>query len=187
MSDYLCHDFKTPRTDTARRLPHTFRFIPIMFYIALVGGLYMMTMDYFTYKRAQKEKLEADEQRKVTESERDAFKSELTALEIDAAKGEIVARWMEGARNMQPIAVRLARAVKQDTRLGELSLTRSEEVPSNIALNLRLTSENSSAEISAIEAALGQLQYRSYSPQISKLQEGGDTVDYKSTLVRSNQ
>ena len=38
MSEYLCHDFKTPRTDTARRLPDTFRFIPLMFYVAMLGG-----------------------------------------------------------------------------------------------------------------------------------------------------
>lgn len=186
MSDYLCHDFKTPRTDTARRLPSTFRFIPIMFYVALVGGLYVMTMDYFTYKRSQREKAEAEAQQKTIEGERDGFKSELGKLEVDAAKGEVVARWMEGARNMQPIAVRIARAVRQDTRLGELSLARSDEVPSNITLAMRVTGDKSSSEITAIEGAIAQLQYRSYSPQQSKNEATG-SIDYKSTLVRSAQ
>ena len=56
MSEYLCHDFKTPRTDTARRLPDTFRFIPIFFYVAMLGGGYMMTMDYFSYGKAKRDK-----------------------------------------------------------------------------------------------------------------------------------
>lgn len=184
MSEYLCHDFKTPRTDTARRLPDTFRFIPILFYVAMLGGGYMMTMDYLSYGKAKRDKQEADDRRKALETERDGYNTELSTLETETAKAEVVAKWMEGARNMQPVVVKIARAVQQDTRLGELVLERSEEIPSNISMSLRVTGEKASNELLAIEGSISQLQYRTYSPQQTRSE---DVIEYRATLVRAGQ
>jgi cell division protein FtsL len=184
MTDYLCHDFKTPRTDTARRLPSTFRFIPIIFYVALVGSAYMMTMDYFAFQKAKRQKVEADERKSRIESERDALNAEFAELEAESKKAEAVAQWMEGARNIQPIVVKVARAVAAETRLGTLSLERDEDVAANLALGLKVSGANATSEIVNIENALGQLQYRSLSPQQTKIE---DTIEYHSTIVRSVQ
>ncbi|MBE7495847.1 MAG: hypothetical protein HS117_12955 [Verrucomicrobiaceae bacterium] len=181
MNEYLCHDFKTPRTDTSRRLPSTFRFIPILFYVAVAGCAYIMTMDYFAFKKAQVQKKEADERKSALEAERDAFQKELAELEAEAKKADTVAQWMEGARNLQPLVVKIARAVQADTRLGGLSLERNEQAPANIALSMRVTGGSAATEIAAIESALGQLQYRSYAPQQTK---NADVIEYRSTLVR---
>lgn len=183
MNEYLCHDFKTPRTDTSRRLPTSFRAIPVIFYIALIGSAYVMTMDYFSYKRALQTKTEADERKSLSESQRDAFKSEKADLESEATKAEKVAEWMEGARNIQPIAVKIARAVQTETRITQVELERSEQVPANIALTIHLNGSKVPTELAAIESALGQLLYRSYSPQQTN---NGDVVEYHSTLVRQS-
>jgi hypothetical protein len=184
MTDYLCHDFKTPRTDTARRLPSTFRFIPIIFYVAVVGSVYMMTMDYFAFKKAERQKVEANERKSRIESERDSLNSEFAELEAESKKAEAVAQWMEGARNIQPIVVKIARSVANETRLGTLSLERDEEVAANISLTLKVSGANATTEILNIENALGQLQYRSLAPQQTKID---DNIEYRSTLVRSAQ
>ncbi len=184
MNDYLCHDFKTPRTDTSRRLPSTFRFIPILFYVSVVGCAYMMTVDYFDFKKAQVEKKEADERKQRLDAERDAFQAEFAELEAESKKAEGVAQWMEGARNLQPIIVKIARAVQLETRLGGVSLERSEQAPGNIALTMRVTGANAATEVAAIEGAIGQLQYRTYAPQQTKTDE---LIEYRSTLVRSAQ
>lgn len=181
MSEYLCHDFKTPRTDTARRLPSSFRAIPAIFYVALVGSAYVMTMDYFNYKKALRQKNEASEREKISKDQRDALRAEKSSLEAEAGKAEKVAQWMEGARNIQPIAVKIARAVQNDTRITQVALERSEQVPANLALTIHLTGSKIATELSSIESALGQLLYRSYSPQQVK---NGDIVEYHSTLVR---
>lgn len=181
MNEYLCHDFKTPRIDTSRRLPSSFRAIPVIFYLALVGSAYVMTMDYFSYKRALKQKVDAEERQALSETQRDAFKNEKSDLEAEATKAEKVAQWMEGARNIQPIAVKIARAVQTETRITQMALERSEQVPANLALTLHLNGAQVATELASIEAALGQLLYRSYSPQQTK---SGDVVEYHSTLVR---
>ena len=181
MNEYLCHDFKTPRIDTSRRLPSSFRAIPVIFYVALVGSAYVMTMDYFNYKAALKQKTDAEERQKISEGKTEALKNEKSSLESEATKAEKVAQWMEGARNIQPIAVKIARAVQTDTRITQVALERSEQVPSNIALTIHLNGSKVSTELAAIEASLGQLLYRTYSPQQTK---NGDVVEYHSTLVR---
>jgi len=184
MIDYLCHDFKTPRLDTSRRLPASFRAIPIIFYLALTGSAYVMTMDYFNYKRALEQKTHAEGRRKLSESQRDAFRAEKAELESEATKAEKVAQWMEGARNVQPIATKIARAVQLETRITQVAIERSEQVPANLALTIHLNSTNAATELAAIESALGQLLYRSYSPQQTK---NGDVVEYHSTLVRQTE
>lgn len=184
MSEYLCHDFKTPRTDTSRRLPSSFRAIPVIFYVALIGSAYVMTMDYFNYKRALLQKTEADERQKISESQRDALRSEKSDLEIEALKAEKVAQWMEGARNIQPIAVKIARAVQTETRITQVALERSEQVPANLSLTIHLNGSKVPTELAAIENSLGQLLYHSYSPQQTK---NGDAVEYHSTLVRRTE
>ena len=181
MNEYLCHDFKSPRIDTSRRLPSSFRAIPVIFYVALVGSAYVMTMDYFNYKKALKQKVDAQERQALSETQRDSFKNEKADLESEATKAEKVAQWMEGARNIQPIAVKIARAVQIDTRITQVALERNEQVPANIALTIHLNGSKVSTELAAIEASLGQLLYRSYSPQQTK---NGDVVEYHSTLVR---
>ncbi len=184
MNEYLCHDFKTPRNDTSRRLPSSFRAIPVIFYVALIGSAYVMTMDYFNYKRALKQKVDAEERQGLSESQRDSFKNEKSDLESEAMKAEKVAEWMEGARNIQPIAVKIARAVQTETRITQVALERSEQVPANIALTIHLNGSKVSTELAAIESSLGQLLYRSYSPQQTK---NGDVVEYHSTLVRQTE
>lgn len=184
MSDYLCHDFKTPRTDTSRRLPSSFRAIPVIFYVALVGSAYVMTMDYFNYKRALAQKNEASARKKISEEQRDALRAEKAGLEAEAGKADLVAQWMEGARNMQPIAVKIARAVQQETRITQVALERSEQVPANLALTIHLNGSKVATELSSIESALGQLLYQSYSPQQTK---NGESVEYHSTLVRRSE
>jgi len=184
MTDYLCHDFKTPRTDAARRLPSTFRFIPIFFYVAVVGSAYMMTMDYFAFQKAKRQKLEADERKARIEGERDSLNSEFAELEAESKKAEAVAQWMEGARNIQPIVVKIARAVAAETRFGEVSLERGDEVAANLSLGIKISGVNAATEIVNIENSLGQLQYRSFSPQQTKTE---DSIEYHSTLVRSTQ
>lgn len=184
MTDYLCHDFKTPRTDAARRLPSSFRFIPVIFYVAIVGTAYMMTMDYLNFQKAKKLKMEATERKTRIEGERDALNGEFATLEAETKKAEGVAEWMEGARNIQPIVVKIARAVAQETKFGEVTLERGDEVAANLSLGIKISGINASTEIVNIENALGQLQYRSFSPQQTKTEE---LIEYHSTLVRSTQ
>jgi hypothetical protein len=183
MSDYLCHDFKTPRNDTSRRLPDSFKAIPALFYLALVVAAYFMTMDWRAYKKAEQDKIQAQTSKGQHETKTKDLQTEKVGLDAETAKAEILAKWMEGARNVQPISVAIARAMPTEVRLSDLSLERSDQVPANLALSVRING-GSLREVGLMESGLSRLQYRSYAPQQSK---EGDVIQYRSTLIRAEQ
>lgn len=183
MSDYICHDFKTPRNDTSKRLPDSFKAIPAMFYLSLVAAAYFMTMDWMAYKQADLDKKKSEATKVEHEQATKQYADEKAALDAETAKAEIIAKWVEGARNVQPISVAIARAMPPEVRLSDLTLERSEQVPANIALAVRING-GSATEVGLLETSLSHIQYRSFSPQQSK---DGDVIEYRSTLVRQEQ
>lgn len=183
MSDYICHDFKTPRSDTSKRLPDTFKAVPALFYLSLVGAAYFMTMDWMAYKSAQQLKIEADARKTELEAAAKKLTDEKAVLDSETSKAEQLAKWMEGARNVQPITTAIARAMPPEVRLSDLSIERSEQVPSNLSLSLRING-GSASEVGLIETGLSRLQYKSLSPGQTKSE---DIIEYRSTLVRQEQ
>ena len=181
MNDYLCHDFKTPRNDTSKRLPDSFKAIPALFYLALVASAYFIIADWNVYKKAKQDKIKAVSIKTQKEAETKDLQTEKAVLDAETAKAEILAKWMEGARNVQPISVAIVRAMPNEVRLSDLTLERSDQVPANLSLSLRING-GSQKEVDLMESGLSHLQYRSYAPQQSK---EGDTVLYRSTLIRA--
>lgn len=183
MSEYICHDFKTPRNDTSKRLPNSFKMVPVAFYLALVGGTYFMTMDYMAYKKAQEKKVQAEGVKAEHETVTKQLMDEKIGLDAETAKAENVAKWVEGARNLQPISVAISRAMPPEVRISDLTIERSEQVPSNLSLSVRING-GSATEVGLIESSISRLNYRSYSPQQTK---DNDIIEYRSTLVRQEQ
>ncbi len=183
MSDYLCHDFKSPRADASRRLPNTFRFIPLAFYAMAVGGCYFVTMDTLKLRQAGNERVAAEQTKKEHEEAKDKLESELRDIQEEVAKAKVVAKWVEGTRVLQPICVQAARAVSGQVRIAELSLARNTELPAQIDVALRLTGADP-GHVAEVETAFTKLNYRPYSPQQARSQ---DIIDYRSTLVFVNE
>ncbi len=179
MSDFLCHDFKSPRADASRRLPPTFRFIPIAFYVAIIAGIYFVTMDTLKLRRAENDRVAAEQVRKEHEDAQQKLMNEANTVEVERVKAEAVAKWVEGTRVLQPICVKAARTVQGEVRIAEMSLTRSVELPAQIEVAMRLTGADAS-HVAAMETAFTQLNYRPYSPQQAR---NADIIDYRSTLV----
>jgi hypothetical protein len=182
MNEYICHDFKTPRTDTSKRLPNSFKAVPVMFYLALLFGIYFMTMDWMAYKRAQTVKAKADATRREHDDVITKMRAEKEILDAETEKAEALARWVEGSRNLQPVGVAVARALPPEVTVSDLMIERSDQVPANLTLSLRLHG-GSAAEIGMIETSLSRMQYRAFSPEQSK---NGSVIQYRSTLVRQD-
>lgn len=179
MSNYLCHDFKTPRTDTSRRLPNSFRMVPVIFYLAMVLGAYFMTMDVISYRAAKADKAKYDQIKAQHDAEKAKLQAQTGTLNVESARANEVAKWIEGTRVMQPICVKIARSISAEARLSELLLERNEQLPNQLVLNMKL-SDGSVSDMQQIQTNIEQLNYRAYSPQQSKQ---GDVIEYRSNLV----
>lgn len=182
MNDYICHDFKTPRTDTSKRLPDTFKAIPIAFYIAVIGGACFMTLDWMAYKKAEQAKVIAEDVKAGHEAVIKKLQAEKAAIDAETTKAESLAKWIEGARNVQPTVVAIARSMPPEVRLTDLTIERSDQVPSNLSLSVRING-GGAREVGLIDTSVSRLNYRSYSPQQTK---EGEVIEYRSTLVRQD-
>lgn len=175
----ICHDFKTPRTDTSKRLPPIFAVVPVLFYVILLGGAYLSATSYVSFRDATQSR----DQWRQYQSEQEEAKAKFEVQKADVTKekwkAEKLAQWVEGTRALQPISVAVTRSMPPEISLSELALERSAELPQQIILNVRINN-GTLEEVSKIQSAVGSLNYRPYNSQQLK---AGDALDYRSMLV----
>jgi hypothetical protein len=175
----ICHDFKTARTDTARRLPSIFMLVPIMFYLALLGGGYLGATSYMTYRQATEDRDFWKQQQASHEETTAGYGSETAIVEVEKKKAEKLAQWVEGTRALQPITIAVIRSVPPEISLGEMTLERSPEMPQQLFMGVKINS-GTLEEVGRIQSAVGALNYRAYNSQQNK---SGDGLDYRTMLV----
>jgi hypothetical protein len=179
MSNYLCHDFKTPRTDTSKRLPDSMRLVPIMFYAVLVLGIASGVRDYLAITKSEEQLASATVQKETLEAQKVQLDGELADVNTQKLKGEMIAQWVEGTRMIQPIVVAIARSMPQETDITSLVLERNPELPAQVSLTLKMLN-GGMPEFGKVESSISKLNYRSHSPQQEKM-DGG--IQIRSMLV----
>jgi cell division protein FtsL len=179
MSNFICHDFKTPRTDMSRRLPNSMRIVPVVFYVVLGLSAYVAVNDFRGYKLAETETEVANAEKAKLNDDKAKLDEEQATIQDQRTRAEAYAKWIEGTRVLQPISVAVARAMPPETNITELSLERSPDLPEQISILVRMAN-GTLAEVSKIEASLNRLHYKSHSPGQAKQ---GDQVEFRSMLV----
>jgi hypothetical protein len=179
MNHPLCHDFKTPRPDASKRLPHLFVVVPILFYVILLGGTYIAVTSYIGYRNAVQRRDQWKQYQAGQDEAKAGLEVQKTSVDRDKWKAEKLAQWIEGTRAVQPISVAVTRSVPPEVSLSELSLERSAELPQQIQLSVNINS-GSLEDVSKIQNAIGSLSYRAYNSQQVKT---GDLLNYRSMLV----
>ena len=177
--NHLCHDFKSPRNDTSKRLPPIFAVVPIMFYVVLIFGGYTSVISYLNYRDATQSRDEWKQYQAEQEEAKARFETDKVAVTQEKWKAEKLAQWVEGTRAIQPITVAVTRCVPPEITLGEMSLERSAELPQQITLNVRINS-GTLEEVGKIQTAITNLNYRSFNSQQLK---SGDALDFRTMLV----
>jgi hypothetical protein len=176
---HVCHDFKSPRNDSSKRLPPIFAMVPVLFYVIMIGGAYVSVTSYVNYRNA----VQTRDQWKQHQTSQDEGRARLETekMEVTQAKlkAEKLAQWVEGTRALQPVSVAIARAMPPEISLGELSLERSAEIPQQVTLSVRINN-GTLEDVGKIQSALGNLNYRCYNSQQLKT---GEALDFRSMLV----
>lgn len=179
MSQFLCHDFKTPRTDMSRRLPSSMRIVPVLFYVVLVTAAGFIVRDVTLLNKAKADLAAANERKDKAVAAKAKLQSEKDELETQKFRAEGIAKWVEGTRVMQPISVAIARSMPPETNITELVLERNSDFPDKVSMLLRLVNGGAS-EIEKVQKSLERLHYRSHSPQQARQ---GDLMEFRSMLV----
>ena len=179
MSQFLCHDFKTPRTDMSRRLPSSMRVVPVMFFVILIGATFFLIKDWTDLNKATSDLAQANARKDEAIAAKTKLQSEKSDIETEKFRAEGIAKWVEGTRVMQPISVAIARSMPPETNITELVLERNADFPAQVSMLLRLVN-GGALEIEKVQKALERLHYRSHSPQQARQ---GDLMEFRSMLV----
>jgi hypothetical protein len=179
MSLHLCHDFKTPRTDTSKRLPGIFIMVPILFYVILFGGSYIGVTSYMNYRNAVETRDQWQQFQAEQEEAKARLETEKTEVSIEKWRAEKLAQWVEGTRALQPISVAVSRAIPPEISLAEMSLERAPELPQQVTLRVRINN-GTLDEVGKIQSAINSLNYRAYNNTQVK---NGETRDFSTLMV----
>jgi hypothetical protein len=183
MSQFLCHDFKTPRTDMSRRLPGSMRLVPVLFYVVSLATAFFIFKDVRDLQEAEKQRIASVKELEELTMELTKLDEEKSKIDNELFRAQAVAKWVEGTRVLQPITVAIARAMPPETNITELSLERSPDLPAQISLLVRMINATV-AEVPKIEGAVNRLHYRTHSGQQAKQ---GEQVEFRSMLVWQEQ
>ena len=174
----FCHDLKKENNQVAPPLPSSFKLIPILFYMAIAGCAFFAAYYLLQYNQAEKDRaaqeaIMAQEKKKTTQIE-----AQTTQLNEDLGKAKSMIEWVRGSRSVQPLALLITRKMDPGNSIVELSLERKIENPWQLQLFLRLNSDN--IQLEDIIEKLRTNNYRAFSPVRN---QGGDTLDYRATLI----
>ena len=179
MNITICHDIKTPRLDSSKRLPSAFSAVPLLFYVTLLLGGYLNVTSYLGYRKSVQDRDTWKQFQTEQQAAKANYDTEKAAVVEEKNRAEKFAQWVEGTRSMQPIGVAIARCLPPAVTIGEMALERSPELPSQIILTMQINN-GSLEELSKIQQSITSQNYRPYNSQQSK---SGETLEFHTMLV----
>lgn len=179
----VCHDLKTDRPDIGQPLPGILRLLPSVFVLSVVGAISLNALFFFQHRNAE----QAKEEWKLKVAEETAKQKDIT-VKIEAIKDEErrandVRDWVEGSRQLQPLAVAIARSMDVKGSIAELSLFREPSNPKQVKIGFKFDN-GGQKQLDATLEAINRLGYRSYSANQTAGKEG--SLDYQATLIWQN-
>ena len=177
------HDLKTERQDLTKPLPKILIIVPILFFISLIGAIFLNILFFLKIKEA--EALSSDWQQRA---ESEGFQKKQTGMTIDLIKkeeqkGQEIHKWVEGSMQMQPLALSVSRSMGPKSSIEELSLYKDKNNPNQILIQLSFIN-GGQKQLDDTLSAINTVGYRAYSANQSS--EQGGKVNYQATLILQN-
>ena len=179
IQDRVCHDLKTESGPVDEPLPAGLRVLPFVFVFALLASAGGSGFFFYKFKEADTAKADAIKAKEREERLVKKLKADYTSVQQQVSRAKAVAAWIEGAAAVQPLTLTIARSVSAEHTLEELSISRSQEEPSQYKLGLKFNAHDTRQLDRRLEE-LGNTNYRAYSAQQSR--KDGQLV-YSSTLL----
>ncbi len=179
LNDTFSHDLKTERPGLTGGLPSSYRVVPLLFYLTLVGAFGLSVFYYLEHRRL------ADEQDRWTAytADQNARKSqlrrEISDVEIENKRAGQVVEWVDTAQGVQPLAVAIAKSVDIGATIDTLHLERDPEIPAQIHLTLKLNGDVHE-QLDATMQAVRMQRYRSFSAEQTQKE---NLLDYSCRLI----
>lgn len=179
----IIHDLKTERQNVSAGLPAAYKLVPFAFFAVSAASVLLVL--YFSLSKKAYEATETQMQNRVVEAESEhaSLLAGQESIVAEAKKAEVFAKWLDGARPLQPVTVAVARSIGKDSTVSELALNRNPEIPAHTFMQLKIDG-GGSEQIQTTLDAIYALNYQTYSAQQVK---GRTTTDFQATLIHSEK
>jgi hypothetical protein len=177
----VIHDLKTERQNVSAGLPSTYKLVPFAFYVVAAASVMLTLYFYLSKKAYQASEAEMTIRLSEAKTEQAKYYSSRDVIVAESQKAEGIARWLEGCRPLQPVAVAIGRSMGKDSTVAELSLDRNPEIPAHTFLQLKVDG-GGSEQIENTLNSINALSYQTYSAQQVK---GRNSTDFQATLIHS--
>ena len=180
MSAKPFHDIKTERQDITRQLPRVLILVPVMFCISCVAAIALNLLFFFKIKESEAAKVEWHEKIEEETLRKSETEKQIGLIKDEDRRAKDMYDWVEGSRQIQPLAVGVARSMSVKSSIEELSLVRGMENPHQIRIGLDFVN-GGQKQLDSTLSAINDLGYRAYSANQTSGQ--GGQVDYQATLI----
>lgn len=179
----VIHDLKIERQNVSSGLPAGYKLIPVAFYIVSIAAVFLSL--YFSLSKKSYEATNLLMRNRIEEaqSQRDALVANQETIVAEAKKAEVLAKWLEGSRPLQPVTVAVGRSMGKDSTVAELALNRNPEIPAHTFMQLKIDG-GGTEQIEHTLDSIYALHYQTYSAQQVK---GRNSTDFQATLIHSDK
>ncbi len=179
----VIHDLKTQRQGVTGGLPGAYRIVPIAFYACLVLSILLSLFFYLSIREYKDSKARWELNRNNAKAAEARFvKSHKEIVEL-SEKAQGIAKWLEGARPLQPLAVAIGRSMTPESSITELSLTQNPEIPAHTLMQLKISGGGSNQVESTLDS-INALNFQTYSAQQIKAR---NATDFQATLIYADR
>jgi len=172
-------DLKSDRKDITPPLPVLLRLVPILFYCSIALAVILNSIYFIQFRLAVEERDSHVRQIAELRSQLATASGQRVALEKQIKKASDVEAWLESSRPLQPLAVAIARSIREDSTIIDLRMDRDPESPAQILFAIRLNT-GSIKQLDTTLETIARERYRIISPT-QNMSRG--EVDYKAKLV----
>ncbi len=175
----IIHDLKTERQNVSEGLPSGYKLVPAAFYLVSLASIFLSL--YFSLGKKAYEATEEEMKVRIAAATTDenTVLAKQQSIVGEAKKAESFAKWLEGARPLQPVTVAVGRSMGKDSTVSELSLTRNPEIPAHTFLQLKIDG-GGTTQIESTLDSIYALNYQTYSAQQVK---GENSTDFQAILI----
>lgn len=178
----IIHDLKTERQNVSAGLPSGYKLVPVAFYLVAVASVFLSLYFYLSKKAYEATESEMRDRISAAKTDEATTLSKQQTIVDEAKRAESFAKWLEGARPLQPVTVAVGRSMGKDSTVAELSLTRNPEIPAHTFMQLKIDG-GGTTQIESTLDSIYALNYQTYSAQQVK---GENSTDFQAILIHKD-
>ena len=126
-SERILHELKTERDVITKPLPPVMGLVPVLFYLSVICAIGLNVSFFIKNKEIEALTAEWTKKAELENIEKVKTEEQIQLIRNEDLKAEEIYKWVQGSKQIQPLALSIARSMGQKSSIEELLLYREEK------------------------------------------------------------